>query len=116
MPISRYDGRKILKNNTYQYATSDIFLKRKVNLIEQYDTPELNYPTPEELVNITISTRNWGVGTKYFNLANEFYGSPEYWWVLAWFNMKPLETDYRPGDVVLIPTPLESVLSAFGLL
>jgi len=58
----------------------------------------------------------WGVGTKYFNLANEFYGDPQYWWVIAWFNLRPLETAYRPGDVVVIPTPLETVLSALGLL
>jgi len=116
MPISRYDERKILKNRTYQYVQSAIFKSRRVNVINQYDTAELKYPDPNELVDIDIVTRTWGVGTKYFNLAAEFYGSPEYWWILAWFNLKPLETDYRAGDNVLIPLPLESILSAFELL
>ena len=116
MPTSRYDERKILRNKTFQYANSAIFQKRRVDVIEQYNTPDMVYPSAEDLEDISIITRNWGVGVKYFNLADEFYGSPQYWWVLAWFNLRPLETDYRPGDVVLIPMPLESVLSAFGLL
>ncbi len=116
MPVSRYDERKILRNRTFQYINSEIFKKRNVKAIEQYDTAELIYPNPEDLEDISILTRNWGVGVKYFNLANEFYGNPQYWWILAWFNLKPLESDYRPGDVVLIPMPLESVLSAFNLL
>ena len=116
MTISRYDERKILRNNTFQYANSNIFKKRKVEVIEQYNTPELVYPSPEDLEEIIIITRNWGVGTKYFNLAYEFYGTPNYWWILAWFNLRPVESDFRPGDVVLIPMPLESILSAFNLL
>ena len=87
-----------------------------MKLIEQYGTAELVYPSPEELEDISIITRTWGVGVKYFNLAYEFYGSPEYWWILAWFNLRPLEAEYRPGDTVLIPMPLESILSAFDLL
>jgi|1_EtaG_2_1085319.scaffolds.fasta_scaffold04109_2 hypothetical protein len=116
MPISRYDERRILTNQTFEYAASDIFQNRNIDQLNQYETAELKYPDPQELTNIDTVARNWGVTTKYFNLAKEFYNAPEYWWIIAWFNLRPLETDYRPGDVVLIPVPLESVLSAFGML
>jgi hypothetical protein len=116
MAISRYNERKILTNISNDYASSDIFKSRGVTQIRQFLTPELKYPSPEDLVDIKRNSRTWGVGTKYFNLANEFYGDPQYWWIIAWFNLRPLETHFRPGDIVIIPTPLETVLSSFGLM
>ena len=116
MAISRYDERKILANTSNDYSYSDIFKNRGLKQVNQYLTPELQYPSPEDLIGVTKNTRTWGIGTKYFNLAHEFYGEPQYWWVIAWFNLRPLESDFRPGDVVIIPTPIEAVLSGFGLL
>ena len=75
MPTSRYDERKILRNKTFQYANSAIFQKRRVEVIEQYNTPELVYPNAEDLEDISIITRNWGVGVKYFN-----YNVQWVWW------------------------------------
>ncbi len=116
MPISRYDERRLFTNFSNDYVYSDIFKKRNISQITQYSTAILNYPSPEELIEIERNTVVWGTGTKYFNLAYEYYGDPEYWWIIAWFNLRPLETDYRPGDIVVVPTPLESVLSALELL
>jgi len=76
----------------------------------------LKYPNPSELESIIELSAVWGVGSKYFNLAKEYYGEEEYWWIIAWYNLRPLETDFKPGDVVLIPTPLETILSAFEII
>lgn len=116
MAITRYNKRRGLELDDPSYAQSPIFKNRGVNIIQHFSTAALKYPTPDDLQNITEETRTWAVGTKYFNLANEFYGSPEYWWVIAWYNLRPLETDFTPGDVVLIPTPLETVLDSFGII
>jgi len=116
MPISRYDERRIISNTSRDYRNSQIFRGRGVKKINQYLTPTLEYPSPTQLQGITQNTRTWGTGTKYFKLADEFYGDPQYWWIIAWFNLRPLETDFRPGDVVIIPTPLEAILNGFGLL
>ena len=35
------------------------------------------------------------------------------WWVLAWYNEKPTESHFEVGGVVLIPTPVEEVISFF---
>jgi len=114
--ISRYDGKTKILNTADSYVSSAIFRKRGAKQINHYATPTLKQPSPEDMINIERNTRVWETGTKYFNLAYEFYGDPQYWWVIAWFNFRPLETDFRPGDVVVIPTPLETVLSGFGLL
>ena len=73
------------------------------------------YPELSQIMNLDVKTEVWGVGTKYFKLAKDYYGSEEYWWVIAWYNLKPLETDFKPGDVVYIPTPLQDILSIYGL-
>ena len=49
-------------------------------------------------------------------ICKEYYGEEQYWWIIAWYNLRPLETDFKPGDVVYIPTPLEDVLSAFEII
>jgi len=116
MPISRYDEREILINDSYDYMFSDIFHNRNVAKIAQYTTAELPDPVSINTPDVDIETKVWTVGTKYYNLANEFYGSPEYWWIIAWYNLRPLETDFKPGDVVEIPTPLETVLSSLDML
>lgn len=116
MAVTRYNKRRALELTDPSYVLSPIFKNRGVNIIQHFGTAILRYPTPSDLQNITEEKRIWGVGTKYFNLANEFYGDPEYWWVIAWYNLRPLETDFSPGDVVIIPTPLETILSSFGMI
>ena len=116
MAISRYNNRKSGKNISYKYLRSSVFINRGLKEVEQYQTAHLIFPDSETLGEIIQNTRVWTPGTKYFNLAGEFYGEPEYWWVIAWFNLRPLETDWQPGETVIIPTPLETVLSGFDLL
>lgn len=116
MAISRFNNRNIIDNNNASYIISDIFKKRGVNRIQHFATAELTYPSPEDLADITEITEIWGFGSSYYKLAYKHYEDPQYWWVIAWYNLRPLETDFAAGDVVLIPTPLESVLSGFGMI
>jgi len=66
----------------------------------------------EDLIGADLISHIWGVGDRYYKLAAQYYGDPTYWWVIALFNNKPLETDLSAGDIVVIPTPLEIVISA----
>tara|TARA_Y100000114_G_scaffold36719_2_gene32266 strand:+ start:1029 stop:1379 length:351 start_codon:yes stop_codon:yes gene_type:complete len=116
MAVSRYNNRTIIDNNNESYVLSDILKKRGINSIEQFITARLRSPDINEIINLDVKTEIWAVGTKYFKLAKKYYGSEEYWWVIAWYNLKPLETDFKPGDVVYIPTPLQDILSIYGLL
>lgn len=116
MAITRYNQRFIRTTNEDDYVYSPIFKKRGVGSIDNFSTAILKYPNPSELADIIEETEVWKVGTKYFNLAQKYYGEEQYWWIIAWYNLRPLETDFRPGDVVIIPTPLESILSAFEII
>ena len=116
MAITRFNERRILTLKDEQYVYSDIFKKRGLNYVENFATAELKYPSPSEVAGLREESAVWTVGTKYFKLAKEYYDDEQYWWVIAWYNLRPLETDFNPGDVVLIPLPLEDILTAFKLI
>ena len=109
--MSRYRTRRLLKNNDESYATQ--VGNRKVNFIRHYSTPVLTYPTTAQLIELTIVNRIWKTGDKFYKLANTFYADPEYWWIIPWFNKKPLETDYAIGSIISIPLPLEKILTFY---
>lgn len=110
---SRYEQTPIFDNRTELYK--DLFDLRSVNFIKQYVTPIFDYPTPQEFASLDISSQTWKRGDKYWKIATDFYGSPDMWWVIAWFNRKPTEAHMKLGDTVLIPQPLERVLFFFGV-
>ena len=114
MAVSRDKNRDIIDNSAYPYVRSGVFRRRKRSEIMHLGTANLRYPTPGEISKLTLERVVWKTGAKYYNLSNEFYDDPEYWWVISFFNLKPLETDNRPGDIILIPTPLTSVLRYMG--
>lgn len=62
------------------------------------------------LSKISIKKRTYTSTEKLFKIASKEYGDPRYWWILAWFNGRPTDFDYKPGDVIYIPHPLEEVL------
>lgn len=111
--VSRYDGRRIGLNRTSQYR--DFFLERNVNHIRHYFTPNLKHPTEDEVLELDIIGREWSIGDRYFKLANEFYGDPKLWWVIAHFNQRPTESHVELGDIIEIPLPLDKVLTMIGV-
>jgi len=116
MAVTRFNERAIITTKDEQYTYSDIFKKRGLKSVENFATAELKYPTLSEIINLREEKVIWTVGTKYFKLAKEYYDDEQYWWVIAWYNLRPLETDFKPGDVVLIPLPLEDILTAYELI
>ncbi len=110
--FSRYTTRPIFINDNMGYKKS-ILDNRDLEKIVQYGTATFNYPTEEQLETISSSEFTWSVTSKLYNLANEFYGAPELWWVIAWFNQKPTEAHFEVGDVIYIPTDLMQVLKYF---
>ena len=113
MPISRYDGRNIRELDQEQYKT---FLKdRGKAFITYYDTPEMRYPTDEEIESLTLIGHTWSTGDRFYKLASTYYGFEEYWWVIAWYNQTPTEAHVELGDTVYIPTPLERIIDMFDV-
>ena len=112
MAISRYSGRRILFNDDEMYE--EMFRERGVKHITQYGAPTLRWPSPAELRRLAIINHVWSQGDRYYKLAHHYYGQPELWWVIAWFNQKPTEGHVSLGDVIEIPKPIDLALEFFG--
>ena len=108
----RYFNQNIYINNNPAYKR---YLKsRGKKFIRQFDTPQFRHPSVEDLQNFKRVQHIWGVGDRFFKLANEFYNDPEKWWVIALYNQRPTEFHVRPGQIIYIPLPLDSVLYYMG--
>jgi len=109
---TRYDNRLILLNKDELYMK--FIEERNLKSIRQYGTGTLKYPTVDELKSITRVRHIWKTGDRYFKLAIKYYGSAQYWWVIALFNQKPTEANVTVGDLIYVPTPLEAILRAYN--
>lgn len=109
---SRLDIRPVMINDDEGYK-KEFFQEKGVNHISQYGTAKMRYPTPKEISKIETSVSTWKRGSRLYKLAAEHYGDPSLWWVIAWFNQKPTDSHYSFGDKVLIPSPIEELLSYY---
>ena len=87
---------------------------RGLEQVNQYSTPKFRHPDANDIANFSVINHVWKTGDRYFKLAHEYYGDPEMWWVIALYNQKPTEFHAKLGDVLYIPTPLETVLFHIG--
>ena len=112
MAYSRYFGRDVFTNSDPKYREA-FFNEKGIKQIEQYETPIMGYPTMDQMETLTNLAITWAASSRLYNLAEEFYGDPQYWWVIAWYNQKPTEAHFNIGDIVYIPTPVDRVLELF---
>tara|TARA_R110002020_G_scaffold6878_16_gene29228 strand:- start:1471 stop:1809 length:339 start_codon:yes stop_codon:yes gene_type:complete len=110
---SRYDNTRILRNNNPHYEKA--FDDRGVEFIRQYETPRFEDISVDQAINLTTVERIWSVGDRYYNLAYEYYGNANYWWIIAWYNQAPTESHLELGDLIYIPMPLERALQYYGI-
>ena len=109
---SRYSYRRTFINDSQAYK-DEFFTNRDVEQLMQYTTARFRYPSVEQMQTFKSIPLIWQTNTKLFNLANEYYGYPNLWWVMAWYNKKPTEAHFNVGDTFYVPLPLELVLDYF---
>ena len=85
------------------------------NGIRQLSVNTLTFPTLEEETDFEIVTKVWSQGDRFYKMASTYYNSPQYWWVIAFYNKKPTEQHVNLGDIIEIPLPLDLVLTSYGL-
>lgn len=112
MPVSRYINSNISLVDSNEYK--EILKNRSINNAVIYKFEKLKELRLEDLGGILLETHIWNPSDRFFKLSNTYYGSPVYWWVIAYFNNVPLETDVKVGQKLLIPIPLEKILEALG--
>ena len=111
--MSRYLGRPTFFNNEDFYENT--FEERGIRGVKQYTTPVLRHPTDEQIASLETIPHIWKTGDRFFKLAYDHYGDSTKWWIIAWFNLKPTESNLNYGDILYIPYPLDRVLSYMGV-
>jgi len=102
---SRFQNRSVLNNMAMKYMEYNA-KKSSRNLgmgslaILQYDTAELYFPSSRQMRELEFDSYVWRQGDSLPTVAHSYYGDPNLWWIIAWFNKKPLPSDYKLGDVI----------------
>lgn len=107
--MSRNKNRKKMVNESIRHQ--DLRDVREVSWIRHYTTPIMTTLTPVQRASLVKTQHIWKTGDKFYKLASKYYGNPNYWWIIAWYNHAPTEAHVRPGRVLLVPLPLEKVIS-----
>lgn len=111
--MSRYNKAKIFKNDEDFY--SSIIENRDINSIVQMETVILHHPDLQQRRVISTNTHIWKYGDRLYKLANQYYGDPELWWIIAWYNAYPTEVNIPIGAKLYIPLSLEQIVQVLGL-
>jgi len=104
----RYTGRGTVKNDAETYE--ELVESRDLSFIKHFRVPRLRHPTAIERSNFIRLHHTWKLGDRFWKLAAEHYNNPKYWWVIAWYNQRPVENMISLGDTIIIPKPLQTVL------
>jgi nucleoid-associated protein YgaU len=104
----RYNNREIFRNESETYE--NVFEKRHIPYVRQYGTPVITTPTVGQIMEFSNIDHMWKVGDRFWKLSMHYYGTADYWWVIAVYNKTPTEAHVRNGRILTIPLPLERVL------
>jgi hypothetical protein len=109
--MPRHGTENLIENTEELYEE---FLERRgIPKIVHYRSPRWPKLTARVRRSFSRQKHVWKMGDKYYKLANQYYGDPKFWWVIAWYNEKPTEGHVKSGMIIYIPTPLSKVISYF---
>jgi hypothetical protein len=108
----RYENVDVFINKSKLYSST--FRDRGVSQVRQYGTRNLKFPSVEQMTELNIIAHTWKYGDRYHRLADDHYGDSKLWWVIAFFNQKPTESNLEFGSIVYIPHPLETIINMYG--
>ena len=86
-------------------------IRRGKKILSFHETPKMKNPSASQRATTKTSMHIWKYGDRFYKLANDYYGDVRFWWVIAWWNLRPTESHLKLGDGVRIPGPLEQVMS-----
>jgi nucleoid-associated protein YgaU len=111
--MPRYKYTKIINNTRefYEFLRKDRQVKTG---IRHMATVVMKNPSARERASLKTTKHIWSYGDRFYNLANQYYGEPTYWWVIAWYNGYTTEVTIRNGDMIYIPLNLENALTVLG--
>lgn len=115
MALSRYNNTQQVQNSdtdykkvfSSRYGLSDFLLQRK--------RLGLEFPDYEKFNSLIFSYETWQIGSRLHKFSEKYYKTPNYWWVIGFYNKKPIDTNYSVGDIVIVPVSLEEAIAALGI-
>lgn len=112
MPISRYRRSQVLQD---KFAFKlDKKTKKKLNLTF-FDKISMTSIDNNAFADMTLEEVIFKDTDTLMGLAQRYYGSPSYWWVIALVNNVGSERDIALGQTLVILKPLEVLLPELGL-
>ena len=110
MGVSRYSKNSIVRTSEISY--DDALSRRGVSHIDHYSFEKFKILKIRDIEDIKLVDHIWVSSDRFYKLSSQYYGDPTYWWIIAYYNSTPLETDVEIGQNLQIPTPLEYILRA----
>jgi len=107
MPKYKNEKNAINSSDLYQ----ELFENRGIKFARQRRTfvfTGLDFDT------IQVSEYVWRQGDSLYKLSNLFYGTLDFWWVIAFVNKKPTDAHYNYGDTIFIPKDPMLIVEAIG--
>lgn len=104
----RNQNRDVFLNEHKLYRT--MLKERGVKSFRHFSKMTFGKIGTSEIKDLTIIDHIYTASDSLAKLAYKYYGDTNYWWLIAWFNKKPIDNLYNLGDTVHIPLPLEEVL------
>jgi len=111
--MSRYGSSNVTNNDSDFY--SPLAEKRGLKAIQHFQTVVVHNPQIFERMQIRTNSHVWKYGDRYYKLANTYYGDPQLWWIIAWYNGYPTEVNVKVGDVLEIPLNFEQIIEVLGV-
>jgi len=109
---SRYSNVNIFLNKNKDYKNT-FYDKRDISQAFQYGVSQIKYPSEQVRAQLENIPLVWKSTDTLYNIAHQYYGFPDYWWVVAWYNKKASEAEFKVGDVYFVPLPLEDLIGYF---
>jgi nucleoid-associated protein YgaU len=113
MSFQRYKKTPIIANNSPKY--DEIFQEKNVSKINHLTTNSFKDIT-NDIIFFEYTYHTWSAKDKLTTLAYRYYNDTRLWFVIALANKVPNEFSLNVGDNLLIPFPIEKVLTYYGLI
>lgn len=108
--MPRYGLRSVIHNNSEQHK--ELLKRRGVKRIAHYAAPKFFRLTDQQIQKIRVEPIIWKLHTRFYKLADEHYGDPNLWWVIAFYNRKPTDFHAKLGETIFIPINWQLVYNA----
>tara|TARA_Y100001937_G_C6972742_1_gene264072 strand:- start:48 stop:374 length:327 start_codon:yes stop_codon:yes gene_type:complete len=97
--MPKYKNKKTAVNSSEKYE--EMFKKRGREKILQTRTMPF---TGLDFDSINATPYVWKSTDSLHKISQFFYGTIDFWWVIAFVNKKPTDAHYNIGDEIYIPT------------